>query len=33
MLWRCETLFRNAREIDVGELCSPSSDNLKAKLL
>ena len=33
MLWRCETSLRNAREIGVGGLCPPLSDNLKAKRL
>ncbi len=33
MLWPCEVKRNKAREIGVGELCSPLSDNLKRKLL
>ncbi len=33
MLWPCETQCNKAREIGVGGLCPPLSDNLKAKLL
>ncbi len=33
MLWPCEAERHKAREIGVGELCSPLNDNLKAKLL
>ena len=33
MLWRCQAKRRNAREIGVGEFCSPLRDNLKAKML
>ena len=33
MLWTCETQRNKAREIGVGGLCSPLSDNLKADLL
>ncbi len=33
MLWRCGTQCSNAREIGVGGLCLPLSDNLIAKLL
>ncbi len=33
MLWPCETQCGKAREIGVGWLCQPLSDNLKAKLL
>ena len=33
MLWPCRAKRSKAREIGVGERCSPLSDNLKAKLL
>ncbi len=33
MLWPCEATCNKAREIGVGELCPPLSDNLKRKLL
>jgi hypothetical protein len=33
MLWRCEAKRSNAREIVVGGLCPPLSDNLKRKML
>jgi hypothetical protein len=33
MLWPCEALLREAREIVAGGLCPPLSDNLKVNML